>query len=130
MLPANVQSVTFADAPVSLNIPAPWSARFPVNVQWVIVGAPSKLYIPAPPHALLPTPATPEKLSVNVQFVTVGDELRFAIPPPRIAALPLKMQLLTVGFPPLLYIPPPTSGPIGHPYSPEALPPVTVNPSK
>ena len=47
----------------------------------------------------------------NVQLVTVGLPPRLDIPPPSWAVFSLKVQLVTVGLPPLLYIPPPPSNP-------------------
>jgi hypothetical protein len=55
----------------------------------------------------IPPPANLAELPLNVQLVIVGLPPLLAIPPPVSAEFPLKEQLTSVGLLPWLYIPPP-----------------------
>jgi hypothetical protein len=68
----------------------------------------------------------PPEFPSNTQLVTVGEPPVLYIPPPEEAEFPVNTQLVTVGAEEELYIPPPL------PRSPlsRACPPVMVKPSK
>jgi hypothetical protein len=85
--------------------PKPRSEMFPLKVHPVRVGEEEELYIPAPDGAVF---------WLNVLLVFVGEvdgeaeNAKSYIPPPcEEAEFPVKLQLLTVGPPILLNIPPP-----------------------
>src|SRR5262245_52467907 len=85
--------------------------KFPLIVQWIMVGAAELRYMALPLVAALPT---------KVQSISMGDAKATYMAPPLVPALPLKLQLRMVGLPPEIANPAPWPPP----------PMLIVNPSR